>query len=81
MYKEIGVLAAFNSNGDIKPMYIELELDNEKKPIKIDYFTAHEHNYAGTPSIEFDCKLENKTEVTLIYFVHSHIWKIKSHGQ
>lgn len=74
MHKDVEVMAVFKSGGDIKPYYVLLD----KGMLKVDYYNSTNRNYAGTPSIEFECKLEDNAEINLIYFIHNHIWKIKN---
>lgn len=78
MHKDVEVMAVFKANGDIKPLYIQLDIGNEKHMLKVDYYTSSNKRYAGTSSIEFECKLEDKTELVLIYFLSKHQWKIKN---
>ena len=73
MFKSINVIATFNKNGDIKPWYVML--DGEQ--LQIDRYTSKECNYAATRSVEFECNLENGKEITIIYFVTKHEWKLK----
>lgn len=78
MHKDIEVIAVFKANGDIKPIYVQLEEGNEKHLLKVDYYTSADKRYAGVSSVEFECKLEDETEMVLIYFLNKHQWKIKN---
>lgn len=75
MHKDIEVMAVFKANGDIKPIYVRLE---EGNMLKVDYYTSANKRYAGVSSVEFECKIENGTELVLIYFLNKHQWKIKN---
>jgi hypothetical protein len=76
MYKDICVIATFRTNGDIRPLYLEIEENNEKITYMIDEYSVTKRCFAAIDSMEFTCILENKKEVILLYFVRKHQWKM-----
>ncbi len=79
--REIACQCWFTSTGKITPLMLKVQ--NEDGTIqKIDQITIHSQgkkNYAGTPSIEYDCTLEilgRSYRVWLIYFQSEGRWVI-----
>jgi hypothetical protein len=76
---DTGVIAAFNPNGKIKPLYFQYtDLSGENHNIKIDtILSSKEDHYAGLPTIVYTCNaiIQNKkVQCTLRYHVTEHYW-------
>lgn len=78
MHIDVAVLAGIKANGDIIPWFVDLPIYGGKQQLKVDSYTCTERNYAANPTLEFECKLENGLEITLIYFIKNHQWKLKN---
>ena len=77
--QEIACECWFTSNGRITPLMIKLQDEEGEiqtvRPIYVHSQTKK--NYAGTPSIEFDCTIEiqqRSYRVWLIYFQSENRW-------
>lgn len=71
----LNVISTFNSIGEIKPLYVQLESNSKLVQLRIIECYSENKKYAGTRSIDFICVLENKVQIKLIYFIESHVWK------
>lgn len=77
--RDIACACWFTSKGNITPLMIKLQdEDGEIQTIRqIQVYSQEKKNYAGTPSIEFDCSIElqqRQVRVWLIYYVHENRW-------
>lgn len=77
--KEIACECWFTSKGKIIPLAIKVQdEDGELHMIRrIEVHSSEKKNYAGTPSIEFDCTIElfgTRYPVWLIYFQSENRW-------
>lgn len=70
--KEIACECWFTKNGTITPVMIKLEdEDGEIQTIKqIEVFSQEKKNYAGIPSIEFDCRVELQNRFRHIWLIY-----------
>lgn len=78
--KEASVIVAFREDGDIMPLKLSIENEDERYVYYISKIYYKNLNDAGDiGSIRFGIKLEeNSTILTeLIYFIQNHQWKIK----
>lgn len=78
---ETGVIAVFQPNGNIKPLYFQYkDLYGEQQNIKIDsILSTKEEHYAGLPTILYSCIaiMENKkVECILRFRVTEHYWEL-----
>lgn len=71
----LNVIATFNSIGEIKPLYVELEENRRMIQLRVIESYSADKKYAGTRSIDFTCVLENDLHIKLVYFIESHTWK------
>jgi hypothetical protein len=68
----VNVITSFNVLGEIKPLYVQLEINLRLRQLKVvDQEIVVKTNY----SIEYKCKLENDIEIKLAYYFQSHTWK------
>ncbi|MDF2589913.1 MAG: hypothetical protein K0S41_3754 [Anaerocolumna sp.] len=78
---ETGVIAVFNSNGKIKPLFFQYkDIYGDDHNIKIDnIISSKEEHYAGLPCIIYSCTaiIQNKRlQCTLRYHVAQHYWEL-----
>ncbi len=78
---ETGVIAVFQPNGNIKPLYFQYkDLYGEQQNIKIDsILSTKEEHYAGLPTIIYSCIaiMENKkVECILRFRITEHYWEL-----
>jgi hypothetical protein len=78
---ETGVIAVFNPNGKIKPLYFQYkDLYGEDHNIKIDsILSSKEEQYAGLPTIIYSCYaiIQNKrVQCLLRYHITEHHWEL-----
>jgi hypothetical protein len=68
----INVIATFNTLGEIKPLYVQIEINLKLRQLKIiDCKSTYNTRY----HIEFDCVLENSLKIKLAYYFESHLWR------
>lgn len=77
--KEIACECWFTSNGKMIPQMIKVQDDDGvvHKITRIQVYSQEKKNYAGIPSIEFDCMLillNQKVRVWLIYYQAENRW-------
>lgn len=75
----VDIIAAFNSGGEIKPLYIRLEDENHNLiSYKLEVKYEKSEHYAGINSLLFHCSYtsyENVIkEIDVKYYVESHKW-------
>jgi hypothetical protein len=78
---ETGVIAVFQPNGKIKPLYFQYkDLYGDDHNIKIDsILSSKEEHFAGLPTIIYSCiaVIENRRlECILRFRVTEHYWEI-----
>jgi hypothetical protein len=78
---ETGVIAAFNPNGKIKPLYFQYnDLYGDGNNIKIEsILSSKEDHYAGLPIIVYSCMaiIQNKRlQCVLRYHITEHYWEL-----
>jgi hypothetical protein len=78
---ETGVIAVFNPNGKIKPLFFQYtDLYGDNHNIKIDnILSSKEEHYAGLPTIVYSCDaiIQNKrVQCILRYHVTEHHWEL-----
>jgi hypothetical protein len=82
----VDVIAAFNPDGDIKPIYISLENENHKiVSHKLDVKYEKDEIYSGIKSILFTCsyiKYDDTVEdITIRFYMDAHKWVIVNNGK
>jgi hypothetical protein len=78
---DAGVIAVFNPNGKIKPLYFQYkDIYGDDHNIKIDnILSSKEEHYAGFPTIVYSCDaiIQNKkVHCILRYHVTEHLWEL-----
>lgn len=78
---ETGVIAVFNPNGQIKPLYFQYkDLGGNRHNIKIEsILSVKEEHYAGLPIIVYTCYaiIQNKRiQCILRYHIDEHHWEL-----
>ncbi len=79
---ETDVIAVFNRNGKIKPLFFQYtDLYGDNHNIKIDtILSSKEDHYAGLPIIVYSCNaiIHNKrVQCILRYHVKEHHWELQ----
>ena len=76
----IDIIAAFNPQGEIKPVYMRLEDESHMpKTYKLEIIDNKSEKYSGINSILYCCSFlqENiKKEVKVRYYIDSHKWAV-----
>ena len=78
---ETGVIAVFNVNGKIKPLYFQYtDLYGDIQNIKIEsILSSKDEQYAGLPIIVYFCNAviqDKKVQCLLRYHITEHHWEI-----
>lgn len=72
------VIASFNLEGNIRPLYFSVEIENERKQIKIDQVLSSEKNsFFG---MKYTCTFTNNDRqqvIRLYYFYDTCQWKLQ----
>lgn len=79
MNTAIDVIATFNPNGDMKPIYIRLEDDDHKLfTYKIDIKSQKNERYSGIDSTLYVCNTIDQNgeqkEIIIKYYTNAHKW-------
>jgi hypothetical protein len=75
----IDVIAAFNTIGEIKPLYVRLEDENHKLiDHKLSVLYSKAERYSGIETIAFKCTYTDYDltvkEITIKYHIAAHKW-------
>lgn len=80
MLVDTSVIVAFNEQGDIKPLRLIIEAQEERYVYNIPkiYYKSF-YDIGGVESIRFGIRLKEEESISreLIYFIEEHQWKIK----
>ncbi len=78
MNSGIGVVAAFNPMGEIKPVYVQLMDENSSlQTYKIEVNSSRPEKYSGINTILYFCtfyKNDLKQELKIKFYFDSHKW-------
>ncbi len=75
----VDIIAAFNSDGTIRPKYIRLENDQHRlNTLRItNVLWYEEREIVGMGTIEMVCQLEDERELELTFLTEHHKWVMR----
>lgn len=78
-YVPVGVIAAFNEQGKIRPNFVRIEDENHTlRTYKIeDIISSREERYAGIPVLRFCCNIvlgDCTQMINIKYHINTHQW-------
>lgn len=76
MYRSISVIATFNRKGDMEPVAIRFETENERFDVRIDRVVSSSKEW---DTILFQCLVtvgNQQQQIKLAYEISEHIWRL-----
>lgn len=77
MYRSICVIATFNKQGQIEPVALRFETEEERFDVRIDRVLSTQTEWTDT--IVFQCLVtvgDRQQQVKLLYEISEHIWRL-----